>query len=168
MPKSFDDDPAEDNDVLPDSFDDDTEQTDPVAASRTRRNTKFTKSGLRRAVTVPSVSVSGQPEVNIQKVDTSSFKDATIDPELLKESWMKCYWRPAMGWLYLVVCAFDFILFPIMWTAVQFWEQDIANDAFRQWNPLTLQGAGLFHMAMGAVLGIAAWGRTQEKNAGKN
>jgi hypothetical protein len=29
--------------------------------------------------------------------------------------------------------------------------------------PLTLQGAGLFHMAMGAILGIAAYGRTQEK-----
>jgi hypothetical protein len=37
-----------------------------------------------------------------------------------------------------------------------------------QWNPLTLQGAGLFHIAMGAVLGIAAFGRTQEKMAGAN
>jgi hypothetical protein len=37
-----------------------------------------------------------------------------------------------------------------------------------QWNPLTLQGAGLFHIAMGAVLGIAAFGRTQEKLGGAN
>jgi hypothetical protein len=37
-----------------------------------------------------------------------------------------------------------------------------------QWQPLTLQGAGLFHIAMGAVLGIAAMGRTQEKIAGAN
>jgi hypothetical protein len=37
-----------------------------------------------------------------------------------------------------------------------------------QWQPLTLQGAGLFHIAMGAVLGIAAMGRTQEKLAGAN
>jgi hypothetical protein len=36
----------------------------------------------------------------------------------------------------------------------------------KQWSPITLQGAGLFHMAMGAVLGIAAYGRTQEKMAG--
>jgi hypothetical protein len=28
---------------------------------------------------------------------------------------------------------------------------------------LTLQGAGLFHMAMGAVLGITAYGRSKEK-----
>jgi hypothetical protein len=32
-----------------------------------------------------------------------------------------------------------------------------------QWQPITLQGAGLYHIAMGAVLGIAAFGRTQEK-----
>jgi hypothetical protein len=37
-----------------------------------------------------------------------------------------------------------------------------------QWQPLTLQGAGLFHLAMGAVLGIAAYGRTQEKMSGAN
>jgi hypothetical protein len=33
---------------------------------------------------------------------------------------------------------------------------------------LTLQGAGLFHMAMGAILGIAVYGRTQEKMAEKH
>jgi hypothetical protein len=42
------------------------------------------------------------------------------------------------------------------------------NDAFRQWNPLTLQGAGLFHMAMGAVLGITAYGRSKEKIESKS
>jgi hypothetical protein len=40
------------------------------------------------------------------------------------------------------------------------------NTSITQWQPLTLQGAGLFHIAMGAVLGIAAFGRTQEKLAG--
>lgn len=83
-----------------------------------------------------------------------------------KESWMKDKWRPAMGWMYMIVCVFDFILFPILWAIIQFWENNAANDAFRQWDPLTLQGAGLFHMAMGAVLGVAAWSRGQEKIAG--
>jgi hypothetical protein len=31
------------------------------------------------------------------------------------------------------------------------------------WQPLTLQGGGLYHIAMGVVLGISAHGRTQEK-----
>lgn len=82
------------------------------------------------------------------------------------EDWMNTKWRPAMGWMYMVVCIFDFIMFPVLWAVIQFWETQAANDAFRQWSPLTLQGAGLFHMAMGAVLGIAAWSRGQEKIAG--
>jgi hypothetical protein len=53
-----------------------------------------------------------------------------------------------------------------MFTIVQFWETAIQNDAFRQWVPITLQGGGLFHVAMGAVLGVSAYGRTQEKVAG--
>jgi hypothetical protein len=90
------------------------------------------------------------------------------DSEKKKEDWMNSKWRPAMGWMYMAVCMFDFILAPILWAVIQFWETQAANDAFRQWQPLTLQGAGLFHMAMGAVLGLAAWGRTQEKLGGAN
>ena len=83
-----------------------------------------------------------------------------------QEDWMNTKWRPAMGWMYMAVCICDFIIFPVLWTLVQFDETQTVNDAFRQWNPLTLQGAGLFHMAMGAVLGIAAWSRGKEKIAG--
>jgi hypothetical protein len=83
-----------------------------------------------------------------------------------KEDWMQKKWRPMMAIMYMTVCVFDFILFPIMFTIVQFWEVEAVNDAFRQWQPLTLIGAGLFHMAMGAVLGITAWSRGQEKMAG--
>ena len=83
-----------------------------------------------------------------------------------KEDWMQKKWRPMMAMMYMVVCVFDFIIFPIMFTIVQFWEMEAANDAFRQWQPITLIGAGLFHMAMGAVLGITAWSRGQEKIAG--
>jgi len=82
------------------------------------------------------------------------------------ESWIQKKWRPMMAVMYMCVCAADFIIFPIMFTIVQFWETQAANDAFRQWGPLTLQGGGLFHMAMGAVLGITAWSRGQEKMAG--
>jgi hypothetical protein len=71
-----------------------------------------------------------------------------------------------MAIMYMACCASDFIVFPIMFTIVQFWENEAANDAFRQWVPITLQGGGLFHIAMGAVLGISAYGRTQEKLGG--
>jgi hypothetical protein len=88
------------------------------------------------------------------------------DSEKAKDDWMNTKWRPAMGWMYMGVCIFDFVLAPVLWAVIQFWETQAANDAFRQWQPMTLQGAGLFHMAMGAVLGLAAWGRTQEKLGG--
>lgn len=78
------------------------------------------------------------------------------------EDWMQKKWRPAMGWMYMVVCMMDMVIFPIAWSLLQ----TITDSPITQWNPLTLQGAGLFHIAMGAVLGIAAFGRTQEKIAG--
>ena len=76
--------------------------------------------------------------------------------------WMQNLWRPAMGWMYMLICLLDMALFPVAWSLLQ----AMMHVPITQWNPLTLQGAGLFHIAMGAVLGIAAFGRTQEKLAG--
>ena len=84
--------------------------------------------------------------------------------EQKKEDWMNSKWRPMMGWMYMVVCTMDMVVFPILWSLLQ----TFTHTQITQWNPLTLQGAGLFHIAMGAVLGIAAFGRTQEKMAGAN
>lgn len=86
------------------------------------------------------------------------------DSEKKKEDWMNSKWRPMMGWLYMATCTFDFVIFPILWSLLQ----SIKGIQVTQWNPLTLQGAGLYHIAMGAVLGLAAFGRTQEKLAGAN
>ena len=81
------------------------------------------------------------------------------------EDWMNTKWRPAMGWMYMLVCVTDFVIFPVLWSLLH---AVMHSGNVQQWNPLTLQGAGLFHMAMGAILGIAAYGRTQEKMAGAN
>jgi len=78
------------------------------------------------------------------------------------EDWMQKKWRPAMGWMYMIICTLDMAIFPVLWSLLQVF----THQTVTQWSPLTLQGAGLFHLAMGAVLGIAAWGRTQEKVAG--
>lgn len=81
------------------------------------------------------------------------------------EDWMTKKWRPAMGWTYMATCIFDFIIAPILWSLIQVIG---SGKVDMQWQPITLQGAGLFHIAMGAVLGIAAFGRTQEKLGGVN
>jgi hypothetical protein len=80
-----------------------------------------------------------------------------------EEHWMNSKWRPLMGWMYMLVCSMDFVGFPILWSILQAYAHGQINS---QWQPLTLQGAGLFHVAMGAVLGITAYGRTQEKMSG--
>jgi hypothetical protein len=84
--------------------------------------------------------------------------------EQKKEDWMNSKWRPMMGWMYMLVCTMDMVIFPVLWSLLQ----TTTGTQITQWNPLTLQGAGLFHIAMGAVLGIAAFGRTQEKLGGAN
>lgn len=68
-----------------------------------------------------------------------------------------------MGWTYMVTCITDFIIFPVLWSILQAYQ---GGQVTSQWIPITLQGAGLFHLAMGAVLGVAAWSRGQEKMAG--
>ena len=80
--------------------------------------------------------------------------------EKKKEDWMNTKWRPMMGWSYMATCIADFVLFPVLWSVIQMIG---GGQVTSQWQPITLQGAGLYHIAMGAVLGIAAFGRTQEK-----
>ena len=82
--------------------------------------------------------------------------------EKKSSDWMQQLWRPMMGWMYMLICLLDMAVFPVLWSLLQ----AVMHQPITQWNPLTLQGAGLFHIAMGAVLGIAAFGRTQEKLAG--
>lgn len=77
-----------------------------------------------------------------------------------QETWFSTTWRPAMAWQYFTVCAFDFILFPIG-NAAFFG----SSDHFQEWRPLTLQNGGLYHMAMGAIIGVTSWQRSQEKMA---
>ena len=103
-----------------------------------------------------------QPPIN-PPILTNAGDNAAQNAEVLVKNdninWINNKWRPAMAWLYMIICGFDFIVAPVLWAILQ---SKLANIA-TQWQPLTLQGAGLFHVAMGAVLGIAAFGRTKEK-----
>jgi hypothetical protein len=86
-----------------------------------------------------------------------------MEPEKQPQNdWITTKWRPMMAVQYMVVCLFDFIGAPILWSVIQL----IGDGKLEmQWIPLTLQGAGFYHIAMGAVLGIAALTRGQEKIA---
>lgn len=100
----------------------------------------------------------------------------------------KKFWRPIAAYVYLTICLFDFMGAP-MWLEHanqtvnvaafaeirKFEDKDVQMKLIehmelgnRSWTPLTLQGAGLFHMAFGAILGIAAFTRGKEKVAAIN
>lgn len=76
------------------------------------------------------------------------------------EDFMSKNWRPMMAVTYMLTCIFDFIAGPILYNVLQYYNPGQHLD---MWQPLTLQGGGLYHIAMGVVLGITAHGRTQEK-----
>jgi len=76
--------------------------------------------------------------------------------------WLHSKWRPAMGWVYMITCIFDFFLAPIAWVMFQSaMGADIST--IRMWSPITLMGGGLYHVSMLAIVGVTAYGRTQEK-----
>lgn len=75
------------------------------------------------------------------------------------ESWIQYYWRPAMAWQYFIVCLFDFFFAPILTALFYKWYE----GTYQPWEPLTLTNGGLYHLAMGAIVGVAAWSRSKEK-----
>lgn len=89
--------------------------------------------------------------------------ESTVALDQGATDWINKKMRPMMGWVYMLTCTCDFVIFPILWSLLQALSH---GQVTSQWQPLTLQGAGLYHIAMGAVLGIAAYGRTKEKVAG--
>lgn len=62
-----------------------------------------------------------------------------------------------MGWVYMIICLFDFMIAPIFFTMVGLGAEGV------KWQAVTLQGSGLFHLSMLTILGVTAWGRNQQR-----
>ena len=104
-------------------------------------------------------------ETEFDDVDSGSGKQndfISLIPLDATENWFKTYWRPAIAWQYLMVCLFDFIIGPVMTVSYYYYT---GVEGYTQWSPLTLQATGFYHIAMGAVLGITAYTRSQEKKS---
>lgn len=94
------------------------------------------------------------------------------------DSWFGVYWRPTAAIVYLVICLFDFVVYP---TYINAWTDTlprivatikdlppesqaiVLTNKLVGWEPLTLKGSGLFHVAFGAILGASVWARGQER-----
>ena len=154
MPRFGNPDPNEEPVKVPVAMD----QLDPAtkgAASKT--DTGYSRPSFGSAPAAPQLSEAAQ----LAKIELEK-KQWEAENAKQNEDWMVKKWRPAMGWCYMVICCLDMAIFPVMWSVAQL----MTKTPLLQWNPLTLQGAGLFHLAMGAVLGISAWSRGQEKIQG--
>jgi hypothetical protein len=103
-----------------------------------------------------------------QPVLTGAGENAAQNADVLvkntNEDFINKRWRPFMSWTYMAICICDFILFPILWSLLQALSKGSVSS---QYQPLSLQGAGLLHIAFGAVIGVATYGRTKEKLEGK-
>jgi hypothetical protein len=113
-------------------------------------------------------------EIEIRKVEQEerdkAREQARIDKDLeakqdkANEHWMKSFWRPAMGWLYMLICFMDFVGFPILTIFLPIIFKPFGlTMPYTAWQSLTLANGGLIHIAFGAILGVAAFSRGQDK-----
>jgi len=94
------------------------------------------------------------------------------------ETWIQANWRPVAAFVYFFICMMDFMVMPFLtflWheplshilTQINGFSPDIQKEILAKttifWSPITIAGAGIIHMAFGAILGVSAWGRSSER-----
>ena len=87
-------------------------------------------------------------------------------------------WKVVLALVYAIICIFDFIIVPV-WISTTREELDMTilsnsevdhniqmqliNLVWAPYEPLTLKGAGMFHLAFGALLTGSALSRKKEE-----
>lgn len=111
-------------------------------------------------------------DAQVVQQGTNNSQNAEIDKmevernnSIQSEHWVKAYWRPAMGWLYMVICFVDFVLFPFMAMVMPVVLKNLGfeNPEYVAWESLSLSNGGIIHLAFAAILGVTAWTRGMEK-----
>ena len=113
------------------------------------------------------MAATAQAQASVGIAQTGLDKEL-LDDQLKKEDehWVKSYWRPAMGWLYMLICFMDFVGFPSLSMFLPVIMRGFGiTMQYVAWQSLTLSNGGLIHLAFGAILGVAAFSRGQEKLA---
>jgi len=105
----------------------------------------------------PRSNYGSQYESVLSDVETVSNPETSVQTE----HWFTNHWRPAMAWLYFCIVGFDFIAAPIF----TFWFAFLTHTPYVQWHPISLEGGGIIHVSLGAIIGVYTWSRTREKLA---
>ena len=128
---------------------------------------------VQQPMVMPSVAPIIVQPTSVVAQEVTATAHADQDQQILEtqldkqeEPWMKTYWRPAMGWLYMAICFMDFIVFPIIAMLMPVIYKGFGvTMTYAAWQSLTLSNGGLIHLAFGAILGITSYTRGQEKIA---
>lgn len=108
----------------------------------------------------------------------NSLKTLSLEEQKLRDESAKHGWKRVAAYVYLIVCIFDFLIAP-SWIGLQredYMEMILAvskldpmvqigiiNQEMKYWEPLTLIGGGIFHLAFGAILtGVAITGNKEK------
>ena len=88
-------------------------------------------------------------------------------------------WKPLLALIYALICVFDFVIIPTWIAATRdqldtsvFGQSEVDHDIQMQlielvwapYEPLTLKGAGMFHLAFGALLTGSALAKRKEED----
>jgi hypothetical protein len=114
--------------------------------------------------------------LNVSYDMDSIFRRSIMKPH----NWMMVNWKPMYALIYSIVCLADFVVFPA-WVGihrVNYFElleavskfdpkvqAELIHVAMKSWEPFTLKGTGLFHLASGALLTGAAITKGPDSNA---
>jgi hypothetical protein len=121
----------------------------------------------QQTVQMNQQTAQAQATASVGLAQTTIDKDV-VDHQIEKEDehWVKAYWRPAMGWLYMAINLMDFIVFPVISMFLPIVYKAFGVQlAYTAWQSLSLSNGGMIHIAFGAILGVAAYTRGQEKLA---
>jgi len=135
---------------------------------------RFNESSSEQDPVLPPRNSEGKTGSHFESVDLAyselDRKELERAQEIQKEHWIKSFWRPAMGWLYMVICFVDFVLFPVLAMLMPVLLKSLGIDEanYVPWKSLTLENGGLIHLSFGAILGVTAWTRGLEKLRGNN
>ena len=121
----------------------------------------------QQTVQMASVQATAQAQASVGLAQTS-IDSEVVEHQIEKEDehWVKAYWRPAMGWLYMAICFMDFVGFPLITMFLPVFFKGLGIQIqYTAWQSLTLSNGGLIHLAFGAILGVTSFMRGQEKLA---
>lgn len=104
----------------------------------------------------------------MEKTDTQLIQQPCNSQIIENETWFKSYWRPAAAWVYMLICLMDFVIFPFLSMILPAFLKGFGIVIeYNVWESLSLSSGGMIHFSFGAILGVAAWSRGQEKLADK-